>query len=67
LNRIFHQLDVLHADAAREHGDQSSVIVPEEVLYQDWRFQGVAISRISMLDPGINIPGPSLAILNACS
>jgi len=41
LDRVFHELDMPHAHPAREHGDQSAVIVPEEVLHQARRFRGL--------------------------
>src|SRR5882757_3197490 len=67
LDRVFRELDMPHAHPAREHGDQSAVIVPEEVLHQARSFQGLAISRTSTLDPGIITPGPSLATSSARS
>jgi hypothetical protein len=41
------------------------MIVPEEMLDETRRRQGPAISRISMLDPGIRNPGPSIATSSA--
>lgn len=68
LNRVLHKFDMPHSDPAREYGDQPPVFVPEEMLNQGrWWCQGDAISRISMLDPGIINPGPSLAISSARS
>jgi hypothetical protein len=67
LDRVFHELDMPHAHPARQHGDQPAVIVPEEVLHQAWRFQWLAISRTSTLDPGVITPGLSLATSSARS
>ncbi len=57
LNGILNSLDVLHSDPARQNGDKPAVFVPEEVLYQFGRGQGVLISLTSTLDPGIATPG----------
>src|SRR3977135_1253996 len=67
LDRVLHQLDMPHTHPAREHGDQPAVIVPEEVLHQARRFQGLAISRTSPLDPGPITPGLCLATSSARS
>ena len=67
LDRILHELDVLRAGPTREHGHQPAVFVPEEMLNQSPCCQGPAISRISMLDPGLVNPGLSRATSSARS
>lgn len=67
LNRVLHEFDMPHSDSAGENGHQPAVFVPEEMLNEDGCCQGLAISRISMLDPGIIKPGPSRATSSARS
>ena len=57
LNGVLDSLKVLHAHPARQGGDKPTVFVPEEVLNQFRRGQGVLISLTSTLDPGIAVPG----------
>jgi hypothetical protein len=67
LDRVLHEFDMPHTHSAREHGHQPAVLVPEEVLDKQRRFQGPANSRTSMLDPGIPNPGLSRATSSARS
>src|SRR5690606_8894253 len=61
LNGVLDRLYVLHAHPARQHGDQPAVLVPEEMLDQASRAQGVWISMTSTPEPGRTSPGHSRA------
>ncbi len=64
LHGILHEVDVPHAEPAREDRDESPVLEAEEVLdFDQWE----AISRISTHAPGLSIPGIAFTTVTAPS